>query len=92
MYLVFDVGGTFIKYAWMTGNGEIIEKGIVALDAKIFLDIVRKLPDSDVVIETDSSYKTLITCEKVKINIMDKSGEDFSYLPQVEKENNIVWH
>lgn len=27
MYLVFDVGGTFIKYAWMTGNGEIIEKG-----------------------------------------------------------------
>ena len=27
MYLVFDVGGTFIKYAWMTGEGEILEKG-----------------------------------------------------------------
>ena len=73
-----------------TIEGEIIEKGIIALDAKIFLDIVRKLPDSEVVIETDNSYKALITCEKVKINIMGKSGEDFSYLPQVEKENHIV--
>lgn len=27
MYLVFDVGGTFVKYAWMTGDGEILEKG-----------------------------------------------------------------
>ena len=26
-------------------EGEIIEKGQIALDAKIFLDIVRKLPD-----------------------------------------------
>ena len=27
MYLVFDVGATFIKYAWMTNEGEIQEKG-----------------------------------------------------------------
>ena len=26
MYLVFDVGATFIKYAWMTSEGEILEK------------------------------------------------------------------
>lgn len=26
MFLVFDVGGTFVKYAWMTGDGEILEK------------------------------------------------------------------
>jgi len=71
-------------------EGNIIEKGIIALDAKIFLEIVRKLPDSDITIETDSSYKTTITCEKAKFNIIGKSGEDFSYLPVVEKENNIV--
>lgn len=27
MYLVFDVGGSSTKYAWMTGEGEIIERG-----------------------------------------------------------------
>lgn len=70
-------------------EGQIIEKGVIALDAKIFLEIVRKLPDSDITIETDSSYKTTITCEKAKFTIIGKSGEDFSYLPVVEKEDSI---
>lgn len=71
-------------------EGDIVEKGIIALDAKIFLEIVRKLPDSDIVIETDGSYKTSITCEKAKFNIIGKSGEDFSYLPVIEREYNII--
>ncbi len=71
-------------------EGDIVENGFIALDAKIFLEIVRKLPDSEITIETDSSYKTLITCEKSKFTIIGKSGEDFSYLPVVEKEDSIV--
>lgn len=71
-------------------EGQIVEKGAIALDAKIFLEIVRKLPDSDITIETDSSYKTTITCEKAKFNIIGKSGEDFSYLPVVEKQDSII--
>ena len=73
-----------------TIDGTILEKGIIALDAKIFLEIVRKLPDNDIVIETDSYYKTTITCEKAKFNIIGKSGEDFSYLPLIEREDSIV--
>ena len=73
-----------------TIEGDIIEKGIIALDAKIFLEIVRKLHDNDIVMETDASYKTTITCEKAKFNIVGKSGEDFSYLPVIEKEESII--
>lgn len=71
-------------------EGDIIESGIIALDAKIFLEIVRKLPDSYITIDADASYKTLITCEKAKFTIIGKSGEDFSYLPMVEKEESIL--
>lgn len=71
-------------------EGEVIEKGMIALDAKIFLEIVRKLPDSNIKIETDSSYKTVITCEKAKFNIIGKSGEDFSYLPLIERNDSVV--
>ena len=70
-------------------DGEIVENGIIALDAKIFSEIVRKLPDNEVVIETDASFKTVITCEKAKFNIIGKSGEDFSYLPYIEKNDPI---
>ena len=71
-------------------DGEILEAGIIALDAKIFLEIVQKLPDNEVTIETDAAFKTLITCEKAKFNIIGKSGEDFSYLPYVERKDSIT--
>ena len=62
---------------------------MIALDAKIFSEIVRKLPDNDVIIETDASLQTTITCEKAKFHICGKSGEDFSYLPYVERNESI---
>lgn len=71
-------------------EGEIAERGVIALDAKIFSEIVRKLPDNEVTIETDASFKTIITCEKAKFNIIGKSGEDFSYLPYIERNEPIV--
>lgn len=71
-------------------KGEIAERGVIALDAKIFSEIVRKLPDSDVVIETDASFKTTITCEKAKFNIVGKSGDDFSYIPYIERNEAIT--
>jgi len=70
-------------------EGDILEKGIVAIDAKIFSEIIRKLPDNDVTIETDANFKTKITCEKAKFDISGKSGEDFSYLPYIEKADFI---
>lgn len=71
-------------------EGDIIERGVIALDAKIFSEIVRKLPDNNVTIETDELFKTIISCEKSKFNIIGKSGEDFSYLPYIEKNDFIA--
>ena len=53
-------------------EGQIIEEGIIALDAKFFLDIIRKMPDNQISIETDENYNTFITCEKAKFNIVGK--------------------
>lgn len=70
-------------------DGDIIIGGMVAIDAKIFSDIIRKLPDNEVVIETDENFRTTITCEKAIFTISGKSGEDFSYLPVIEKNKFI---
>ena len=40
-------------------------------------------------IETDSNFKTTITCEKSKFNIVGKSGDDFSYIPFIERNECI---
>lgn len=70
-------------------EGDIQEKGTVALEARLFSEIIRKLPDSDVVITSDAKNQTQIVCEKAKFSIMGKDGEDFSYLPFVEKDYKI---
>lgn len=70
-------------------EGEILQKGIIAVEAKVFSEIIRKLPDNDVTIESGSNYQITITCEKAKFNISGKSGEDFSYLPYIEKNDFI---
>ena len=50
-----------------TIEGNIIEKGIIALDAKIFLEIVRKLPDSDITIETDRTYEIKVVVDGARV-------------------------
>lgn len=73
-----------------TIDGDIIEKGKIAIEAKFFADIIRKLPDSEITIETDSNFNASITCEKSVFNIPARDGEDFSYLPYIEKNNMIT--
>lgn len=71
-------------------EGHVTEPGIIALDAKFFLEIVRKLPDNEVMIETDTNFQTTIVCEKAKFNIAGKSGDDFSYIPYIERNDHIT--
>ena len=70
-------------------KGEILEEGKIALNARIFSDIIRKLPDNDVTIESNENFNVMIVCEKAKFTIVGKAGEDFSNLPYIEKNNFI---
>ena len=71
-------------------EGEVLNHGMIAIDARIFSEIVRKLPDNEVTIETDDNFQTTIICEKAKFDIAAKSGDDFTYLPIIEREQTII--
>ncbi|MBP5385047.1 MAG: DNA polymerase III subunit beta [Lachnospiraceae bacterium] len=71
-------------------EGTVVEEGIIALEAKILFEIVRKLPDSEIIIDTDESLKASITCEKSNFTIVGRSGDDFSYLPEIDKKDPII--
>lgn len=71
-------------------SGDIEENGAVALNAKLISDIVRKLPDNTVLIESDDNFITKISCEKSKFNLVGRSGEDFPYPEDVEKNDFIT--
>ena len=72
-------------------EGNILERGKIALDAKLFSEITRKLSDGDsvVTIKSDEKYNTTITCDNSVFRIQGKDGEEFSYLPYIEKNKYI---
>lgn len=75
-----------LKLAIETSNIESIihRKGVVALEAKMFSEIARKLPDGEVTIEVNDDCETLITCNRSKFTIKGLPGEDFPMLPNVD--------
>lgn len=72
-------------------EGIIDERGKIALDAKLLSEIIRKLSggDAPITIEADNFFNTTITCESSVFHIQGKDGEEFSYLPYIEKDHYI---
>ena len=72
-------------------EGEILEHGKIALDAKLFSEITRRLSsqNASITIESDQNFNTIISCENSTFNIQGRDGEEFSYLPYIEKDKYI---
>ncbi len=72
-------------------KGTVTEHGKIALEAKLFSEIIRKLPDgeADVIITSDDHFNTLIECESSRFNIQGRDGDEFSNLPYIERNQYI---
>jgi len=68
-------------------EAEVLESGAVALDARVFFDIVRRLPGDDVEIYADDKNLTVISSGKSEFKILGMDGGEFPVLPDVEKEH-----
>ena len=67
---------------------EIREEGCLVLSARLFGDIIRKLPD-DVVVFSSQNYTVNIKCGMSEFNILATDAEEFPELPTVEYQNTI---
>ncbi len=70
-------------------DATILEEGKVALEAKLLTDIIRSLPDSEIDLETSSDIRVDIKCEKSRFTVPCRNGDEFTYLPVIEKEKSI---
>ncbi len=70
-------------------KGEVKEPGSIALNSRIFSDIVKKLPNSEINIKTDNNYRTVIKCGKAEFKIAGQSTEEFPLIPSIEKDKYI---
>lgn len=80
----FDMGIEFYV------NADIKEKGSIVINAKMFGDIVRGLPDSEVFIQQKENFIVVIECGNSYYEIKGLSADGFPMLPEVEEENKIT--
>ena len=65
---------------------EVIEEGEIVVPAKYFFEIVRKLPDSLITLETVNENEIIIKYENSQLNLKTLATDDFPKLPDVNGE------
>ena len=70
-------------------DATIQQEGEIVLSAKLFLDIVRRLPEEILTIETDDRMVTYITCGQVDYQIVGMSSVEYPDLPSFQQTDSI---
>lgn len=68
----------------------IQEQGEIVISAKLFSDIVRRLPEEIINIETDERMVTYITCGQANFQIIGMSSVDYPDLPVFESTDRFT--
>ena len=69
-------------------QAEVIEEGEIVVNARLFGDIIRKLPDSFVEIETDAENNVYINCLNSRFKIKGDSAKEYPRLPEVNEKGD----
>ncbi|MGG7098427.1 DNA polymerase III subunit beta [Clostridium sardiniense] len=70
-------------------NADVINEGSIVIDAKIFGEIIRKLPNSEIKIETMDNDTVQITCEKSVFNVVYMNADEFPELPKLNENMKV---
>ena len=69
---------------------DVAEPGSVVIPAKLFGEIVRKLPDGIVTVSSDDYYAVNIVCGRADYNLVGITAEDYPELPSMERGSTLV--
>lgn len=70
-------------------NGSIQECGTIAINARLFSEIIRRLPDDTIHLETTSEHNATLRCDSVEISLPYILADDFPILPSIQPQNEI---
>ncbi len=69
----------------------VIEDGQIALEAKLFSDIIRKMPNSEIEITVDENFVATIHSSDIVFKMQGLLGDEFVAFPEVQKEKTFTF-
>ena len=68
---------------------DVEEEGALVLNARLFGDIVRRMPDDMLTLVSDEKNTVKVHCGDADFDIIGLPAEDFPELPEVEEKNTV---
>lgn len=68
---------------------DVEEEGALVLNARLFGDIVRRMPDDMLTLVSDEKQTVKVHCGDADFDIIGLPAEDFPELPEVEEKNTV---
>lgn len=69
---------------------EIHEEGRIVISARLFGDIIRRMPDDIIVFSVDERLMVHLTCGDASFDILGLSADDYPELPEVDDEYRVA--
>lgn len=96
--LLLTCGGeslTVSGYNMQTGirtevEADIRESGRIVLNAKLFGDMIRRMPDDTVVFDADEKFNVKLTCGDTDFEMIGLSANDYPEMPEVDDEYSVT--
>ena len=71
-------------------EGSVLEPGKTAVEARLFSEIVRKLPDNEITMETEGGSRLKIKCEDSVFQLSTNNPDEFPELPDTGENGHIT--
>ena len=73
-----------------TLDGDIGERGRIVLNARLFGEMIRRLPDDMVVFVADGRFNVHLTCGDASFELPGLSADDYPELPEVDDQFSVT--
>ena len=70
-------------------DADVAQRGSIVVGARLFGEMIRRLPDGMVSVTVDEKDNVTVSCGKSKFNIIGISSEDYPDLPRFDAVNSI---
>jgi len=71
-------------------KAEVIEEGHITVPAKRFADIIRELPEGEVVITVRKNYNMIIDCKTCSFRLVGLPKEEFPAIPKFNNKEYVL--
>ena len=69
---------------------DVAEEGEIVLNARLFGDIIRRMPDDTLTLSANEKLTVHLSCGDADVDIMALSAADFPELPEVEEKYSVA--